>query len=228
MVTFDPNDPFPSLSSDQYSYEEAQLHAAEVDEWLGLKAELTEVDLLATDMRERSSQRRQELWIGLPVRSLLTPYIEIRMILNELGLLPGQTVIDLGAGYGRMGFVVGREFPKMNFIGYEFVKERVLEGQRCLANFNYPDVKLLQADLAAPEFAPVPADAYFIYDYGTRDAIAKTLEDLRTISQDRAIAVVGRGRASRDAIERENPWLSQVIPPVHFANYSIYRSARTV
>ncbi len=76
-----------------------------------------------------------------------------------------------------------------------------------------------------PDFKPDAADFFFIYDYGTRPAVQKTLEDLREIARSRPITVVGRGRLSRDAIERQHPWLSQVCPPRHFKNYSIYSSA---
>jgi hypothetical protein len=82
----------------------------------------------------------------------------------------------------------------------------------------------LCADLSDLAFRPLAAEFYFIYDYGTPRAISKTLEDLRVIAQRQAITVVGRGRSSRDAIEREQPWLSQVMKPEHHGHYSIYRS----
>jgi hypothetical protein len=84
---------------------------------------------------------------------------------------------------------------------------------------------MIQADLNSPDFAPAPADIYFMYDFGSRDAIEKTLHDLREIAKTRPITVVGRGRSSRDAIELRHPWLSQVTQPLHTKNYSVYRSA---
>jgi len=157
---------------------------------------------------------------------MLTPYLEIRSLLEFLKPLEGTTIADLGAGYGRMAFVIGTHFPNIHFIGYELVHERVEESHRCLEPRGFKNVQMIEADLSSPEFRPISADYYFIYDFGTRDAIEKTLQDLRTIAQTRAITVIGRGRASRDAIERSHPWLSQIIPPHHTRNFSIYQSRK--
>jgi precorrin-6B methylase 2 len=145
---------------------------------------------------------------------------------SDLKPAAGQTVVDLGAGYGRLGFVISRHYEGVRFVGYELGAERVAEGRRALraAGIDPGLIELIQADLAAPDYEPIAADFYFIYDYGTRDAIAKTLADLQKLARQRPITVAGRGRAARDAIERGEPWLSQVIPPVHRGRYSIYRS----
>jgi len=207
---------FPALPIGHYTYSQAQDHSEEVDRWLGLRTEEIEAGLRPVE--------GQNLWIGLPTRTLLTPYTEILEMLSRLRLLPGQTVVDLGAGYGRMGFVVGQHFPGVKFIGYEYVLARVEEARRCLNPWNFPDIRMEQANLADLAFSPAIADAYFLYDYGTREAIRKTLEDLRAIAARQPITVIGRGRASRDAIERETPWLSQVNRPEHHGNYTIYKS----
>lgn len=223
MLTFDPNDPFPLIPLESHTYAEAQAHSEKVDEWLGFETKAVEEKILS---RESSSQ---VLWLGLPVQALQTPYTEIRAILQELGPRPGQTIVDLGAGYGRMGLVIARHYPKVNFFGYEFVGERVRESLRILSTTNpsHPLIHVLEADLGDPSFSPVPADFYFLYDFGARWAIEKALQDLRKIARDRAIVVVGRGRSSRDAIERHHPWLSQVVEPRHFPHFSIYRSGET-
>lgn len=229
MLDFDPNDPFPLVPEDRFSYPQEQLHSAQVDEWLGLRTSLCEAKISSVYTRSNAHPHAppldQNLWIGLPVQTLLTPYLEIRRILDRLGLEPRSRVVDLGAGYGRMGFVMARHHPEAEFIGYEYVSERVNEGQQALERTRSPKrVRLLQADLKSLDFAPDDADAYFIYDFGSRLAIEKCLQDLRAVARIRPIQVIGRGRASRDAIEREHPWLSQVIPPIHGRQVSIYSS----
>jgi hypothetical protein len=221
MLLFDANDPYPLLPADSHSYAEAQLHSAEVDAWLGLKTAMIEAMLVRENATSMDSQQR---WIGLPTQTLLTPYTEIRTLLQKLNPRPRETIVDLGAGYGRMGFVIGRHFPEVRFIGYELVEERVNEGVRCLAPFEFSNVQLRVADLKAAEFRPEPAEFYFLYDFGSRDSIEKTLQDLRLIARAHKITVVGRGRASRDCIERQHPWLSQIIRPEHHAHFSIYHS----
>jgi hypothetical protein len=199
-------------------------YSAAVDAWLGF--DIVEIE---KRIHERLGNSKlgdaQEYWVGLNIQSLLTPYTEIRDLLDRLGLKAGEKIIDLGAGYGRIGFVIGHYYPETDFVGYEAVEERVTETQRCLASLRYPRVRMEIADLSDPGFKPEAADYYFIYDYGTRPAVEKTLEDLKAIARTRKITVVGRGRLSRDAIERHHPWLSQVQSPQHFKNYSIYFSA---
>lgn len=221
-VPFDPADPFPLLADPFADYAGARRHAEEADAWLGLRCAQIEAAL----PRDRLAREDRQLWLDLPLPSLQTPYVELRALMARVAPPPGSTVVDLGAGYGRLGFVIARHHPGVAFTGYELVAGRAGEGMRCLAAHGSGAARLEVADLADPEFAPRDADVYFLYDYGTRAAIAKTLADLRAIARRRPIVVVGRGRASRDAIERGEPWLSTIVPPEHFAHASIYRSRR--
>jgi hypothetical protein len=220
MLVFDATAPFPLFSEGSYSHAEARAHAAEVDAWLGLRCELVEERL----RQAKKPGGAHEHWIGLGVQSLQTPYTELRLLLERLAPPPGSLLVDLGAGYGRLGLVLAAHFPEVRFIGYEAVAERIAEARTCPLPFARPG--LVEADLSDPGFAPAEADYYFIYDFGSREAVEKTLGDLRTIARKRPITVVGRGRRTRDLIERGQPWLASVVPPQHFAHYSIYRVKR--
>lgn len=222
-MDFDPNDPFPLLAPGSFTYQQAKLHAEKVDQWLGMDTVKVEAEVAANPAYPRLHQEEgQRLWVGLPVQTLLTPYLEIRTMLEDLAPAPGTTLVDLGAGYGRIGFVLTRHFPEVEFIGYEFVKERVEEGARALARFGVQRAQLLQADLFARDFSLPGARYFFLYDYGSREAIERTLESMKRVAQGRSVTVVGRGRLTRDLIERGHPWLSQVNPSRHRGNYSIY------
>jgi hypothetical protein len=216
MASFDPRDPFPFLPLGALSAAEEQSHALAADAWLGLDVAAVERELMFRGCRSRApgaSGEAQELWLGLAATSLLTPYIEIRRALQAAGAGPGATIVDLGAAYGRMGFVVARCFPGARFIGYEYAGERVAEGARALARFARASgaapgaARLVGADLSAPGFAPGPADIYFIYDFGTPKAIEKCLHDLRRIGQVKSFLLIGRGQRCRDAISRRHGWL---------------------
>lgn len=216
-AAFNPNNPYPLLALEDCTYREAQAHAAKVDAWLGLRTSEIEAALLG-----RTSD--QNLWIGLPVGALLTPYIEFRQILERVRVRPGDTVIDFGAGYGRMGFVIGAHYPATKFIGYEVVRERVIEGERCLRAQDYQSAQMVCADIDNPDFVLPEAAVYFVYDFSHRAAIDRLLGKLQTMARLRPVTVVARGRSSRDAIDHGALWLSQVVPPEHFQNFSIYRS----
>ncbi|WP_413612979.1 SAM-dependent methyltransferase [Bdellovibrio sp. HCB-110] len=222
MIEFDAKDPFPLLSLDSYTYKEAQDHAILVDEWLGLQIQNCEGKVRARSASD--TDVAQQNWEHLSPQAFQTPYVEIRNILDLLNLSAGKHIVDLGCAYGRMGFVLGAHYPGVHFRGYELEPARVLEAQRILATYSYTNIAIHVADLAAEDFVLPEADVYFIFDYGSENAVKKTLGDLQKIAQKRSIEVVARGRLSRFLIHKEHPWLAEIHAPRHFHHFSIYQS----
>lgn len=228
-LEFDPQDPYPLLDPGTYTYAELKTHADQVDAWLGLQVSKVETALVATQgrgpaARGESVGLQPETWIGVAPSTFLTPYAELREMIERLAPPPGARFVDLGAGYGRLGFVLGRHFAEAHFLGYELVAERVAEGMLALERQGCQQARLVTTNLAASDFRTERADFYFIYDFGERAAIEKVLGDLREVARSGALTVIGRGRATRDAIERGHPWLAGVRTAEHCGNYSIYRS----
>ncbi len=234
MITFQPANPFPLLPDlEARSISEMRAHSGSVDKWLGLRTLEIERTLAIAEHRLRSprdsSGETQELWLGLDVQALLTPYVELRWLFERFHLRPGQTVVDLGAAYGRMGFVLARHHRGVRFIGYEYVGERVEETRRCFNAFavdaySRRELVMEHADLASETFRPADADLYFIHDYGNLKAIEKTLYDLRRIARTRTLSLVGRGRHCRYLIDARHPWL--VAEPQNSERaFTIYRSS---
>ncbi len=224
-IEFSPSDPFPLLPPGRYDYAEAQLHSEKVDHWLGIPVDAVEAEL-ARAGRTGGPYAGAQAWIGLKPQALLTPYIELRTMLERLKPGPGETWADLGCAYGRLGFVMARHAPEARFVGLELVAERVRAGSESLARFAPAGFRwsLETADLSDAALPLPEAGTYFVYDFGTREAISSVLEALRLRARSAPIRVIGRGRATRDAIERSQPWLSQVTVPEHFGNFTIYRS----
>lgn len=214
MIPFSAQDPFPFLEAGTYTYAAAKEHSARVDDWLGFKADEVEGNL--------QPKPGQEIWHQLNIHAFQTPYVEIRTLLETVHPSSGQTMIDLGCGYGRMAHVIGRHFPDVRFIGYELVPERIAEGLRVLKPFTYDNIQLQEHDLLRMPLQK--AAYYFIYDYGTKAAIQKTLEELKELSKTGSFQVIARGRASRHLIHRDHFWLSEVHPPRHFETFSIYQA----
>lgn len=146
-----------------------------------------------------------QTWVGLDNETLQTPYCDILRILQLLKLRPYQEVIDLGAAYGRMGVVLGGIYPKNSFIGFEYVKERVSEGNRLYQKLGLKNSILHCRDLGSPVFKLPLADVYFIYDFGQVEHILKTLKEIEELSVRRPLRVVVRGKWSQEIIEKQFP-----------------------
>lgn len=200
------------LAPDLDSYQEEKNHSEAVDAWLGLNISEVESKLKKIE--------GQEIWTKVPVSTMLTPYSEIKKILQELNPQPDDLVVDLGAGYGRMGFVIEKYFPGVKFCGLELVAERVQEGNRALKKFGACRSQLEVFDLALQ--IPPRAPFYFVYDFGTDQAIGKLFCALRDFHA--PITVAARGRGVRDCIEKKHPWLGEVIAPKHFPHFSVYKN----
>lgn len=215
--------------------EAEKLHSQQLDTDLGLYSAEIEKELIRR-ARQRSQSddfrdwgpalhgRDTQTWVGLPIQSLMTPYAELLRMVEKLSPAPGTSITDLGAGYGRLGYITALRFPGVRYQGYELVPERVAEGLRIYGPLSGPDFSLQVADLSLPQFRLPDADAHFIYDTGSHSTIRNIIAQIQLQARSRAVTVIGRGRATRHLIENENPWLSQVIPPEHHDTFTLYRS----
>ncbi len=222
------------LRSRGLSYSDSKQWSQAWDERLGLDAREVEGFLKRWERlsgfpygREKP-EGRQEFWIGLGSEEMQTPYSELLEIVDAVLLrkpaAAGETWMDLGAGYGRLGVALALLLPDSCYRGLEYVSERVRAGSAVLRRFGYPPEALQRQDLADPGFSPPAASVYFIFDYGSAEARAKTLADLQAVARLQSILVVARGRGIRNQIDRGAPWLSQVERPDHYSAFSVYRS----
>lgn len=219
-IPFDPMNPYPLLKTDSYTYQAAQKHAEHVDQWLGFQ-----IHEIEPSLRTSSLARIHQTWSELSAQSFQTPYCEIRSLLAELNPAKKSIIADLGCAYGRMGFIIGRHYPEVTFLGYEIAKPRVLESQRILKNWQLPNVQIFEQNLTTLDFNLTQADCFFIYDYGWNPAIQKTLGDLKVLAQKKPITVVARGRATKHFVFNENPWLTVNSTPQNFDHFSIFKSS---
>lgn len=104
-----------------------------------------------------------QTWVGLDPETLQTPYLELKEMCELLKPKTNSTLVDLGAGYGRLGLVLEALYPTTSFCGYEYVSERVEEGKRIFKALNLAKAELHVQDLTADFFCLPPADYYFHY-----------------------------------------------------------------
>jgi tRNA A58 N-methylase Trm61 len=210
----DSEDLFPLLASIEGTYAAAKDHSRQVDALLGFEIEKT----------EKSIADPTAPWFGLNPDILQTPYTEIRYMLARLELRPEDKIIELGSGYSRMAHVVDAHAKGVVYEGVELVAERAQEAIRVIRSRNLRSASVRQGDLFGSAGLP-RGDVYFLYDLSSKtQASVQVVEALRQVALEHPIRVVARGLASRQWIERGAPWLSQVVVPAHYGNFSIYRS----
>lgn len=220
------------------SYQGAREHSEKVDQLLGFHIPEIEGKLLELAQAQhptgshktwgQSIHNGNQTWVGLSHQTLQTPYSELKQICELLTPAAGATVVDLGAGYGRMGLVLASLFPAVNFLGYEFVPERVVEGHRVLAENHCTNSRLLVQDLTTDDFELPLAEYYFLYDYGTVTHIRRTLLQLESLANHKKFKVIARGKGVRSLIAYEHPWLANIYPPIHHEQFSIYSMSEEV
>lgn len=216
-ICFDPLNPFPLYATDSYTYPAAKAHAELVDQWLGFDTAEIENHLRIHAIPQ------QQTWAELSLQSFQTPYCELRSALNEMDPKISETVVDLGSGYNRLAFIMGRHYPNCQYIGIEIAEDRVTHSQQRLASWGYTNALLKTGNLVDE---PLPlAEHYFIYDFGHNKAIQSVLEKLKCLSQVQQIQILARGRATRHFILNENPWLTANFAPKHFEHFSLFKSA---
>ncbi|WP_408096024.1 methyltransferase [Peredibacter sp. HCB2-198] len=203
----------------------------EVDEYLGFRINDIEHDLFlkARDLRPDGDQNNlghvlhggHQTWVGLDPQTLNTPYSELKLLCDVLKPKSDELMVDLGAGYGRLGVVLAHLYPEVQFLGYELVEERVQEGNRIFEKLGYEKGKLMTADLTHNFKLPV-AQYYFIYDYGKVAHIRQTLKELEALADNHSFTVIARGKGVQSIIEHEHPWLADIYPIHREEKFSIY------
>lgn len=208
------------------SYAEAKHQAEKLDHLFGFDFTHIEKDLLAKKKELEKSEMNQarQFWIGLDIQSLQTPYSEIVEMIQKLTPKPGDVWMDLGAAYGRVGLILGLLCSGVEFFGYEFIAERVQEGNRVREKWQIRNGGLIKADLVSDSISFEKGDVFFLYDFGSKSDVYQVLEKLKAVAGTKTIKVIARGRGIKNWILMDFPWLGQVNEAYHFENWSLFQS----
>lgn len=119
-----------------------------------------------------------QTWIGLDFQILQTTYHDLKTLFDIIHPKDNEKIIDLGAGYGRLGIFLHYFYPRAEFLGLELVEERVKEGNRVLSELGSFGKMMEVCDLSKIDQLP-EGDIYFIYDFGSVSHITKILQMLK-------------------------------------------------
>lgn len=201
------------------TYQEQQQHSKIIDDLYGFNIEKVE-GLLGSKLGP--TYHDYEIWPGLAPEQLQTPYDELRRVLHDCQFRDGDKLVDLGAGYGRAGVIIGERFPSSEFIGIEVACERVKEGNRIFSEFSFAGCELRAEEAHSSKTVIEPAKVYFLYDFGLPSQIEATLSKIVRRAFSEEFYVVARGRGVRSLINYKFPQLWSAFTPHHGETYSIY------
>lgn len=205
----------------------------DIDREIGLKISKIEQKLLkkyrAYDRPVDSNDRKQhyqgtQTWVGLHPQVLQTPYSEIKEFLTHLVPHGPKCLVDLGAGYGRLGLVMSAFLPTSQFIGYEVMEERLHEARRIFELYDLENCEMRNENILDDKFILPKACVYFIYDFSDPLDLRVLLRQLNDkLSKDRFF-LVARGEGVRSLIQNKFPAFHRPYGAYHSKNWSIYSS----
>jgi protein-L-isoaspartate(D-aspartate) O-methyltransferase len=152
---------------------------------------------------------------GVPISSSSQPRI-MALMLDQLGLAPGQRVLEIGAGTGYnaalLAYLVG---PTGVVVSVEIDPEVVERARTSLAAAGYPDVRVVCADGANGHPAAAPYDR-IIATVGVWDLAPAWLDQLAPGGRV-VVPLDVRGAQVSVALERQDGhWVSRSLVPCGF------------
>lgn len=143
-----------------------------------------------------------QTWVGLDFQILQISYHDLKTLFETIKPRPNLKIIDLGAGYGRMGIFLHWFYPLTHFLGIELVLERVNEANRIYQKLNTSNKKMVMGDLSKLDILP-DGDVYFIYDFGSEEHLLKILNLLK---EQKGKILVVKGRICHNLMKKDSYW----------------------
>lgn len=137
----------------------------------------------------------QRLYEGAGV-GVQSSYSTLYQIFNSVDFKKNSNLIDLGSGYGRLGFYLNVLRPDVYFIGFEYLDFRVDQANKNLGNIssnNYS--QFVTQDLSSSNFILPEADYYYLYDPFTEATYELVMNQLIQISNRKNITLISKGNS---------------------------------
>ena len=165
-----------------------------------------------------------ETWIGLHPQVLQTPYSEIIHFFSYLKETSVKSIVDFGAGYGRIGIVLNALYPGAHFLGFEVVKDRSDEAQRVFDLLGLASCEVRNTNILDEDFIIPTADVYFIYDFSDPHDLRVILKKLSKKLYKEPFFLVAKGEGIRSLIQLKYSEFWNCNGVVHEENWSLYSS----
>lgn len=144
-----------------------------------------------------------------------TSYATAMVALREANLRPGDTLVDLGSGYGRVGILGGILRPDLNFEGYEFVRHRVECAQSCSERAGLSArVRFRCQDLGDSRFEIPAAAAYYLYDPFNEETYRRVLRRIHAVASRQSVIVITNADAGA--------WFQKFMTPARWRDPEVH------
>jgi hypothetical protein len=208
-------------------------HSKDLDRILGYRIPKIEQRLLrkyrpfykkSDDSNKKKHFEGTQTWIGLHPQVLQTPYSEIMHFLSYLKKFEPKKIVDLGAGYGRIGIVMNSLFPEASFLGFEILDIRLNEARRVFERLEFSNCEMQSQNILDDDFIIPAADAYFIYDFSDPQDLKKILKQLSSKIGTERFFVIAKGEGVRSMIQLKFPEFWAPYGVIHQKEWSLYSS----
>ena len=198
-------------------------HSQFLDQEFGFNISAVEQKLISNEKRGVYSGESRS-WVGVSPHIFQTPYSEIYEFLLYFKNIDFNKVVDIGAGYGRIGIVLNALYPNCQFVGIEFVEDRVTEAQRVFNSLRLQNAKMLSQNVISPHFVLPVSDIYFVYDFSDLRDLENLLRKFDILWDKQEFFIVVRGKALRSLIQNKYPQFWRLNGAFHNEHWSIYSS----
>lgn len=147
----------------------------------------------------------------LETTNYLTTYNDYARLFASLNLKPGQTFLEIGAGFARAALVMDILYPDVQYKGYEIVPERIREANGMIKRLKIENAEIIKADVLDRDFKIATADFYFTYNPKEFNPLAALKPQLQKVAKqgDPLLIVIPERGQYRD----EKAWLNRLRIP---------------
>jgi Histone methylation protein DOT1 len=177
-----------------------------LDRILGLNERKVKTELFGKNIQEL--YRNEDIYLDLDPEDLFTPYRVLVEISKQLALHPGDRLVDLGSGLGRVGIVLGLLNPKIKFIGLELMKERHLQAEQASKNLGLNQrIKFECCDLSKIKIPQ--AESYYLFNPFSYLTLQRVFRSLYENSKSKQFKVLMAQVGRPPRMVKRQPWLQQ-------------------
>jgi hypothetical protein len=138
-------------------YDRFNINEFELDQLIAAENEIDQVFGICHNLG-RPSQTEYE-YADLNNTALNSSYIDL---MHFLKVFDGNEILDVGAGCGRLGFVIGLLYPHINYYASEISSTRIEALEHFRMQFNLPNLHIYRGDYLSDQHL-LQVDALYLY-----------------------------------------------------------------